>query len=199
MNNFRGHNADLQSQITLLTDILSQNRPIYDVIKKMACFGLRDYYVGAGCITQTIWNYQCGNELTHGISDIDIVYYDSDDLSYEAEDTVIKQIKRALEPCAFELDIKNQARVHIWYKEIWGQDITPYVSVENAINTWPTSSTAIGVRFENNQLKIYAPFGLNDLFGMTVRPNKTQITQEVYLQKVNKWQDKWPLLTIIPW
>jgi hypothetical protein len=52
---------------------------------------------------------------------------------------------------------------------------------------------------ENENFKIYAPFGLNDLFGMIVRANKAQITEEIYLQKVNKWKSKWPALTIIPW
>jgi len=89
--------------------------------------------------------------------------------------------------------------VHLWYKEHFGYDIKPYISVENAINTWPTTSTSIGIRIETQNLKIYAPFGLNDLFGMIIRVNKAQITEEIYNQKVNKWIKKWPTLKIIPW
>ena len=188
-----------EAQISLLGYILSLNKLLYQMIQKMADVGLPDYYIGAGCVAQTVWNYQSEYELMYGISDIDIVYHDAADLSYEAEDAVIKRIKQAIEPCAIPVDIKNQARVHLWYKELNGFDITPYDSVESAINTWPTTATAIGVRMENDSLKIYAPFGLDDLFGMIVRPNKTLITEEIYIQKVTKWSKKWPGLVIIPW
>ena len=138
-------------------------------------------------------------ELMNGISDIDFVYYDNSDLSSENENSTIEYIKKVIEPCPIQLDIKNQARVHLWYKEHFGYDIKPYISIEDAINSWPTTATSIGIRLENEKIKVYAPFGLNDLFGMIVRANKAQITEEIYIQKVNKWKTKWPSLTIIPW
>jgi len=197
--NLSGFNADLHSQIELLTKIIQANHVLYEVIKKANSAGLQNYYIGAGCITQTVWNYQMGFELTKGISDIDFVYYDHSDLSVEAENIVIERITKTVGPCPIKLDIKNQARVHLWYKDHFGYDIKPYGSIEDAINTWPTTATAIGVRLENDKLKVYAPFGLNDLFGLIVRANKAQITEEIYMQKVQKWSAKWPALTIIPW
>lgn len=194
-----GYNMDLQSQMARLTAILKQNKALYGVIEKANDTGLRNYYIGAGCVAQTVWNYQAGNDLTSGISDIDFAYYDGSDLSYEAESTVIEKVARAMNPCEIKLDIKNQARVHLWYKEHFGHDIKPYESIEDAINTWPTTATSVGVRLEDGRLKIYAPFGLNDLFGMIVRANKAQITEEIYMRKVNKWRAKWPMLTVIPW
>jgi len=185
--------------MTNIHDILLKNRPIYSVIEKMANIDLPNYYIGAGCITQTVWNYQCGFNLMHGISDIDLVYYDASDLSYEAEDATIKRVKRMLEPCELDIDIKNQARVHLWYREHNGFDIAPYDSVESAISSWSTMATAIGVRLENESLRIYAPFGIDDLFNMVLRPNKSLITEEIYLVKVQKWCKKWPSLTVVPW
>jgi len=194
-----GFNADLQSQIAQLESILLQNEKLYGIMEKASGMGLKDYYIGAGCVTQTVWNYQSGLELTAGISDIDFVYFDGTDLSFEAENEMIKNITNKLTPSKINLDIKNQARVHLWYKERFGYEIKPYDSIESAINTWPTTATSIGVRLENDKLKIYAPFGLNDLFGMIVKANKAQITEEIYMQKVQKWIAKWPSLTIIPW
>ena len=194
-----GHNTDLQNQIELLTKILAENHPLFNVIEGANRIGLKDYYIGAGCIAQTVWNYQLGLELTHGISDIDFAYYDSSDLSFEEESTAIDQITHAIGACEIKLDIKNQARVHLWYKDHFGYDIAPYPSLESAINTWPTTATAVGVRLERGKLKVYAPFGLNDLFGMIVRANKTQITEEIYLRKVKKWREKWPGITVMPW
>ena len=191
--------ADFQSQVEQLTKIIATNKPLYSVIEKAEHLGLKNYYIGAGCIAQTVWNYQMKLELMHGISDIDFVYYDDLDLSAEAENAVIERVKRAMKSCPIKLDIKNQARVHLWYKEHFGYDIKPYKSVEDAINTWPTTTTSIGVRMESGTLKIYAPFGLDDLFGMIVRANKALITEEIYMRKVKKWTAKWDTLTIIPW
>jgi hypothetical protein len=194
-----GFNTDLQNQIMQLSSILKLNNELYDILERANSIGLYDYYIGAGCIAQTIWNYQTGLDLSNGISDIDFVYYDNSDLSSEAENKVVKRLSDAIPLCKYKLDVNNQARVHLWYKKHFGYDIKPYNSVESAINTWPTTATSVGVRLENTEIKVYAPFGLNDLFGMIVRANKTQITEEIYIQKVHKWSAIWPSLTIVPW
>ena len=38
-----------------------------------------------------------------------------------------------------------------------------------------------------NGLRIFAPYGLSDLLGLIVRPNKKQITRPIYYVKVEKW------------
>jgi hypothetical protein len=194
-----GFNTDLHTQMELLEKILMSNEVLNNVFIRAQKLDLQNYYIGAGCIAQTVWNNHMKCDPLHGILDIDFVYYDSSDVSFEAENSTIEYIKNGIGPCPVKLDIKNQARVHVWYKEHFGYDIKPYTSVEEAINTWPTTATSIGVRFENGTMKLYAPFGLNDLFGMIVRANKAKITEEIYMQKVNKWKAKWPDLAIIPW
>lgn len=88
----------------------------------------------------------------------------------------------------------------MWYKDHFGYSIEPYTSIESTINTWPTTATAIGVKLdENNKFKVYAPFGLNDLFGKIVRPNKIQITKHIYEKKVSNWLSKWSDLIVVPW
>jgi hypothetical protein len=52
-------------------------------------------------------------------------------------------IQKAL-PIAFGIDVKNEARVHLWYKSHFGYDIPPYHSVEEAMDSWPTTATAVG-------------------------------------------------------
>ena len=193
-----GYNCDIGTQRRLLYEILSRNAILLEVLRGARTLGLENYYIGAGCVCQTVWNFQNGLELMHGISDIDFVYFD-EDLSYEAEDRVIKQVKQAFRGLPVEIDVKNEARVHLWYKEHNGYDISPYTSVEAAIDTWPTTATSVGVRLRDGVFEVYAPFGLNDLFGQIVRPNKTQITEETYIKKCRKWVSKWDTLTIVPW
>lgn len=193
-----GCNLDLFAQIKLLHEILKKNTPLYNLLEKAAQPGLADYYVGAGCIAQTVWNYQNHNDLMYGISDFDFVYFDDKDLSLEKE-IIISQNVKSLVLGDFEIDVKNEARVHLWYKSHFGYEIEPYASLEAAINSWPSTATAIGVRLQNGNLTVYAPFGLNDMFNQTVKANKAQIIKEIYEIKTSKWSLRWPSLRIIPW
>ena len=56
--------------------------------------------------------------------------------------------------------------------------------------------TAIGVRSVKGQYKVYAPYGLEDLFSMTVRPNRSIISEEHYNKKMQKWKGQWPMLKV---
>ncbi len=195
-----GYNVDIYQQIKVLETIINSSELMKEALERAKLSGLDNYYIGAGCITQTVWNYLFCNPLDYGIKDIDFVYFDEKNMDYEAENKVISNLKELYSDFRIEVDVKNQARVHLWYKEHFGYDIMPYKSIEAAINTWPTTATAIGVRKGgNNNLKVYAPFGLNDMFGKIVRPNKIQITEEIYRNKISNWLKKWPELTIIPW
>ena len=50
---------------------------------------LPEWYLVAGCLYQTVWNIVTGQPPESGILDYDLVYYDSSDLSWHAEDAVI--------------------------------------------------------------------------------------------------------------
>ena len=195
-----GYNSDLNTQLKLLEAILMSSELIHTAITRATQLNLENYYIGAGCITQTVWNYLSGYPAHHGIKDIDFVYYDSKNLEPDAENKVIAQVKHLYSDLKIEIDVKNQARVHLWYQDHFGYPIAPYKSLEAAINTWPTTASAIGVRIDQTgKLKVYAPFGLNDLFGRIVRANKAQITKEIYEKKATSWSSKWPDLKVIPW
>lgn len=193
-----GYNCDLNTQKEILFSILSKNTILFEILKEAQDLGLENYYIGAGCICQTIWNYQNNLDLMYGISDVDFVYFDND-LSYEKEDLIIKQIEKKFSHLPVKIDVKNQARVHLWYKEYFGYNLTPYKSLEDSINTWPTTATSIGVRLIDDKFIVYAPFGLNDMFGQIIRANKTQITKETYQKKCEKWLGKWDTLKITEW
>jgi hypothetical protein len=74
----------LDEQLTALRTTLSRNRTLLEVL------GLPDWYLTAGCLFQTIWNTVTGRPPTHGIKDYDVFYHDDTDLSWEAEDAVIR-------------------------------------------------------------------------------------------------------------
>ncbi|MFC5700385.1 nucleotidyltransferase family protein [Cohnella faecalis] len=181
-----------------LIRIIEQNKLVYDFLNQVQKLKINHYYIGAGCITQTVWNHLCGMPLSYGIKDIDFVYFD-DDLSEQREEETKSEVERLFSELPFKIDVKNQARVHLWYKDRFGYEIKPYRSLEDAINTWPTTATALGARISGSDWDVYAPFGLEDLFGMIVRPNKAQITKEIYEDKVRRWKGQWDKLIIVEW
>jgi hypothetical protein len=69
-----------------------------------------------------------------------------------------------LDGMPLRFDVKNQARVHLWYGARFGCPIAPYASVADAVATYPTTATAIALRREGGRLACIAPFGLDDLF-----------------------------------
>lgn len=193
-----GYRRDIETQRQILWKILSENIVLHQVIKEVQTFGYDNAYVGAGCICQSVWNYQNGYDPMYGISDLDIVYFDTD-LSYEKEDCVIKQVKQRFAGLPVAIDVKNEARVHLWITERFGYVIELYTCVEEAIDTWPTTASAVGVQMKGEVFSVYAPYGLNDMFGQIIRPNKVQITKETYLAKCTKWKAKWDSLQIVEW
>jgi len=55
------------------------------------------------------------------------------------------------------------------------------------------------VRYEDSDLKIYAAFGLSDAFDMIVRPNKRQITENIYNKMASRLKNDWPSIQVVPW
>jgi uncharacterized protein len=96
-------------------------------------------------------------------------------------------------------DVKNQARVHNSYERRFGRHLEPYRSTGDAIATWPTTASSVGVRYDGHTFVVCAPFGLADLFSMVARANKTIVTRDVFEEKVARWAAQWPQLTVIPW
>lgn len=185
-------------QRALLEQILKQNPIISKILQRAPELHLPNWYLGASCIAQPVWNYMSGIKPSYK-SDYDLVYFD-EDTSEETEAQNQIKAKQLFHDLGIEIEIVNEARVHLWYEQEFGKKIAPYTSVEEAISTWPTTAASIGVRYENNgTFVVCAPFGLNDLFSMILRPNKVLITEEVYQRKVDKWTKFWPSLKVVSW
>lgn len=190
-----GKNKSINEQINILEQILKTSKNIMTILKILEEYkkenkDFENYYLSAGCINQTVFNYYHNYDINYGIEDYDIVYYD-EDTSYEKEDKIIKDLEIRLKDLNLSFDIKNEKRVPIWYNEKYNANRKDYSSVEEAISRWGTTITCIGVRIENDKLFVCAPYGLNDLFNLTLRPVKTDFTKEMYERKVAKWTSKW--------
>jgi uncharacterized protein len=191
--------APLHLQIRYLEEALTRNRVAQGVLTVAADLDLPNWYFGAGGVAQTVWNIRHGFDPAAGIRDYDVVYFDPEDLSAEAEKRVEEEVARRLSDPGAAVDVKNQARVHLWYAERFGPGIEPYRSTEEAIATWPTTASSVGVRKDGERFVVCAAFGLADLIGMVARPNKVIATRDVYEEKTSRWAARWPRLRIVPW
>jgi uncharacterized protein len=192
----------LEDQIRLLREALATNPVLIEVLRRAAEFALPGWYLTAGCVIQTVWNAMTGRAPTTGIKDYDLFCFDDSDLSWDAEDAVIQRGNQVFAGVGADVEIRNQARVHLWYPQRFGIPCPAYTSTEAAIDSFPVSTCCVGVHLDpdTGRWLTYAPHGLSDVFGLVLRPNLTGIaTGGVYSSKTARWLRVWPELRVIPW
>ena len=89
-----GKNKPLNEQLLVLESILNKSKKIKEILTVLEQYSkenqdFKNYYLAAGCVNQTIFNYYHNYDLDYGIGDYDIVYYD-EDTSYEKEDIKVE-------------------------------------------------------------------------------------------------------------
>ncbi|HEX7002654.1 MAG TPA: nucleotidyltransferase family protein [Trueperaceae bacterium] len=181
-----------------LVNQVLQNPFVAEVVDAIPELTLANCFVAAGCIAQTVWNLSHGRDPAADIKDIDLVYFDPD-LSESKEQADRQCVTRHFPGVPMKLDVKNEARVHLWYEQAFGYSIAPYASAEQAISTFPTTATAVAIRKSGDEYEVFAPFGIDDLTNLVVRANKRQITRKIYENKISRWREIWPRLKILDW
>lgn len=170
------------------------NRTILD---RLPALGLPDAWLVSGSLFQTIWNAQTGRAPGYGIKDYDIFYFDPD-ISWAAEDAAIRRCAAAFAGLGAGIELRNQARVHLWYEEKFG---TPYPPLKNAaegIDRFLAPACMVGLHPTENGLEVYAPHGFDDVATMTIRPNPApNFSADRYAEKAARWKEKWPELTVL--
>ncbi|MGL4608509.1 MAG: nucleotidyltransferase family protein [Trueperaceae bacterium] len=189
----------MTSQEEKLILFVSQNEYVLELIHAVPKLGLPNCYVAGGCIAQTLWSLSHGYKAHHGIKDLDLVYFDAD-LLEDKEREQQSRIERMFAHFPMDVDVINEARVHLWYKNVFGYDIKPYTSVEEAISSFPVTAGVLGIRSHGKGYEIYTPLGLEDVLNclVLVKLSKRQITKELYEAKLERWRQVWPKLTYIP-
>ena len=190
----------VDEQLAAFRSVLLHNQTLAEVLTRAAALGLPDWYLVAGCLYQTVWNVMTGQPPEAGILDYDLAYFDAADLSWEAEDAVIQAGDRLFGGLPAPVQIRNQARVHLGYRQKFGIPCPPHESTEAAIDTFEATTACLGVRLQpGGRWRVYAPHGLGDVFNLVVRPNPVLAPRRVYQAKTARWRRQWPSLTVLPW
>lgn len=148
----------------------------------------------AGALFQTFWNHRAGLPAEWGIKDYDIAYFDSD-LSWEAEDRVIAQVQKACAQLGVNVEVRNQARVHLWYQAKFGGAYSPLNKVTDGIDRYLIRSTCLGVDVRTGTL--YSTHGLDDLQNDLLRMNELNPRPALFREKAASYRERWPWLALV--
>ena len=181
-----------------LTDILRASPDVMHVLRTVRGLGLPDWRLFSGAVYQTVWNHQTGREPGYGLKDFDIGFFDPD-TSWDAEDVFIRRVADAFdEPLKSQVEVRNQARVHLWFEQRFGEPYSPLSRTDEALERFVCPAFAVGVRLEaDDRITVAAPFGLDDVFGMVLRPNPNRPLANGWDRVVQSALARWPEAKVI--
>lgn len=159
---------------------------------------LPDWRIVSGAVYQTVWNSLTGRDLDYGIKDYDLFYYDGADISYEAEDVHIRRAA-AVYPADLSplVEVRNQARVHLWFEAHFGESYAPLARTDEALARFVAPAFAVGVRLEpDGRLDVAAPFGLEDVFALRLRPNPLRGVAAGWSKVTASARERWPEVAV---
>ena len=138
-----------------------------------------------------------GREPDYGLKDFDIGYFDPD-TSWDAEDVFIRRTAEAFEePLRSAVEVRNQARVHLWFEGRFGEPYEALSGTDEALARFVAPAFGVGVRLEeDDRITVAAPFGLEDVFAMVIRPNPNRGLAKGWDRVVASATARWPELTV---
>lgn len=172
--------------------------PVNEAIaEELFRLALPDAWIVSGCLVQTVWNVLTDRAVNYGIADYDTFYFDPD-TSWQAEDAVIREVQDRLAHLDIKVEVRNQARVHLWYPQKHGLPYPALKSSTEGIGRFLTKNTQVGIRRARHGHEVYAPNGFDDIAGMIVRPNPgANFSAANYAAKASRWKKLWPEITVL--
>ncbi|MEM9470992.1 MAG: nucleotidyltransferase family protein [Pseudomonadota bacterium] len=147
--------------------------------------------IGAGFIRNLVWDHLHGRSSDCRNEDVDVLWYDPSNTE-PSHDRLIEDELRTLLP-ELKWSVRNQARMHLRNRD------APYSSVEEAMRSWPETATAVAAKRDGECCAIIAPFGLDDLFSMILRPTSARPNKlKAFEARVGKkgWLSRWPHVSL---
>lgn len=175
-----------------LIDIAMSNPIKAHIVSRLPSLNLSQPMLTAGCLFQAVWNQKSGQPASWGVNDYDVFYFD-EDLSWEAENQVILAAQALFLDLNVKVELRNQARVHLWFSERFGSDYSALRSAQEGVDRFLICSTCIGLHIDTGEL--YAPHGLDELEQGVLRMNPNFPQPALFLKKARSYQARWNWLT----
>lgn len=200
MHHLRYSGLPFEEQRAAFLEIVAADPLLAKTLARVRELELPDWLVVSGALYNSIWNHLTGRPSGYGIKDVDLFYFDGTDLSYEAEDAVIRRAAQHFEGLTLPVEVRNQARVHLWYPAKFGQACPRYTSASESVGYFASKTHAVGVRFDADEaLELVAPFGLDDIFSFRITPNRALDNQRTHEAKGRRARENWPEISVVPW
>lgn len=164
------------------------------LLDRLAALDLPQGHLAAGCLYQATWNRLSGRAADWGVKDYDVFYFDDTDLGWEAEDAVIRRVAAACADLGVTVEVRNQARVHLWYAQRFGDAYPRLTSARAGIDRYLVACTCVGIEAATRDL--YAPFGLQELADGVLRLNPLTPSPGLFRAKAESYRARWPWLRI---
>ncbi len=111
---------------------------------------------------------------------------------------MIGQVQRRFAGTDVKIEVRNQARVHLWYPDKHGLPYPPLTCSTEGIDRFLTRNTQIGIRRTYDGYDVYAPHGFDDVANLVARPNPgPNFSAANYAAKVARWKSLWPEITVL--
>ncbi len=180
-----------------LVEIVRADAGLMHVLTIVRAQGLPDWRIFSGAVYQSVWNALTGRPAGYGVRDYDVGYFDPD-TSWDAEDVVIKRVAAAFgAPFRSTVEVRNQARVPIWFPAHFGEPYEPLSGTDEALERFVAPAFAVGVRLEaDDTISVASPLGLEDVFALTLRPNPHRGIARDWDRVTERAKARWPELRI---
>lgn len=166
------------------------------ILGRLPELGLADCWLVAGALFQTVWNLRDGRPPTADIHDYDLFYFDDSDLSWDAEDSAIGRAMTLFADLDATVELRNQARVHLWYEQHFGEPCPRLTSSRHGIERFLVAGTCLGLRpLPNGEVELCAPFGVSDAIAGVLRPNPVHPSR-LFHRKAESYRARWPWLVV---
>lgn len=169
-----------------------------ELLRRLAAMDLPECHLTAGCLFQAVLNRASGRAPAWGVKDYDVFYFDGSDQSWEAEDRVIRHVADRTADLPVTVEVKNQGRVHLWYRDRFGEDYPQLRSARDGIQRYLISCTCTCIGIDAATGELYAPNGLDDLAAGILRMNPLTPKPALFREKAASYRARWPWLRIVP-
>ena len=190
---WRGCLNRLMRDIADIADFIAQNPRMMRCLAVLAAHGPASAWIGAGFVRNAMWDHLSGKDTeSTPLADLDVVFHDPAITTAE-QDAAFEAALCAAAP-DLPWSVRNQARMH----ERNGH--RPYRDIADALAHWPETATAIAARLGPKGVEILAPFGVDDVLEMILRPTPAFRTKrEIPLARLEAkgWRTRWPRLRMV--
>ncbi|WP_201715771.1 nucleotidyltransferase family protein [Rossellomorea arthrocnemi] len=178
-----------------ILDLVKNDSWMMSILETAQSLHLPDWWICAGFVRTKVWDTLHGYSKKTTLPDIDLVYFDATNSAEHFEKVLESKLKE--EAPGEPWSVKNQARMHIKNGE------EPYSSTIHAVSRFPETATSIALTLnENNDLILAAPWGIQDLLSLRIKPTPPFTEKEALSSIYEKrgldkeWSKKWPKVKV---